>query len=305
MYKKHVLSTLMAIGLLAPTLNANAFFEIIPNAPEPKQQIVQDSAYLTQSGTGSATVVNGKADNASVKDSLAMLLPKGWKSDVPATIGSRSVSWSGGKPWLVILEDIGKQVDQRFIVDWSRQLVITKPITATASASDLPSRVAQATGAVTAPAPAPRKAVESALPSTPAAGSSARVEPKIRSAAEYEAASRQAQKALLPAPTTNSLTGSPVRGDAPSKIAAQWVMPSQWEMRPGSLKSQLSTWIRTARYEKVDWQVAGDYQLGGAAVFNGNVSHALLQLQEALTAGGIPIVIEEFDNKVILVREMY
>lgn len=304
MYKKHILSTIILIGLSAPITSANAFFEIIAEDPAPKAQTVRDSAYLTQSGTGSAIIVDGKADNASVKDSLSMLLPQGWTNNVPATVGAQTVSWSGGKPWIVILEDIGKQVDQRFIIDWSRKMVISKPVS---TGEALPSRVARATGATSSPAPAASKAIESNLAPAPSASKSggARPEPKIRSAAEYEAASRQAQRALLPAPTTNSLTGSPVRGDAPSKIAAQWVMPSQWEMRPGSLKSQLSTWIRTARYEKVDWQVAGDYQLGGAAVFNGNISHALLQLQEALTAGGIPIVIEEFDNKVILVRELY
>lgn len=104
-------------------------------AMAPKQQryvnseLLVDLAYspLTETGSGSAEIVEGFGDEVPFADGMALIIPAGWQvykskdlagKDVPTVI-----TFNGGKRWPDVLRDIALREGLQFHVDWYQRTI--------------------------------------------------------------------------------------------------------------------------------------------------------------------------------------
>jgi hypothetical protein len=134
--RKTILSVVILAAIYAPV--SQAYFDVIDEPAKPvgaaatpgldyanrvNGSIVRGS--LSQFGSGTATMIEGSGNEITVSDSLLMVVPKGWRADVPFAVRNRKASWfsDGSRTWVDMVDMIAKSSNSAFIIDWDKKLV--------------------------------------------------------------------------------------------------------------------------------------------------------------------------------------
>lgn len=103
----------------------------VPRKPaiiQGQQARYADMPRLLQRGVPVETrVVFKPAQQLSINEALAQLLPMGWTAQVHPAWQNYAVSWPAGERWSDVLAGIGQKLGADMLIDWSQRRVVLDP----------------------------------------------------------------------------------------------------------------------------------------------------------------------------------
>lgn len=147
----HRIAALLALAATLIPLSSQAYFVYEAEAPAVQQEakpsldsvtistasaaqipaFPQHRYVVSQVGSGQPTPREGFGRNLPLGDSLSMILPGGWSyRSEPDVDLAAPISWQGGDSWLAVLEQVGRDNQVQFLVDWNQKRVFLRPLSA-------------------------------------------------------------------------------------------------------------------------------------------------------------------------------